>query len=76
MPRPNLSNDIKDQILQELEQAPDDFYFDELLHFVLFLKERYDIEMESDIASAREAISEIERDGSIPLEQVRQQLGA
>lgn len=76
MPRPNSSNDIKDQILQELEQTPDDFYFDEVLHFVLFLKERYNLEMESDIASVREARSEIERDGSVPLEQVKQQLGA
>ncbi|MBW4514179.1 MAG: hypothetical protein KME11_03130 [Timaviella obliquedivisa GSE-PSE-MK23-08B] len=81
MPRPNfLSTDIKDQILQELEQTPDDFYFGELLHFILFLKERYDIEMESDedaedLADAQAALREIEIQGTVPWEQVKAELG-
>ncbi len=69
-------HDLKAQILQELAQTPDDFYFGELLHFIQFLKERYQLELQADLSSIQAAKDEIQREGTIPLEQVRQQLGA
>jgi hypothetical protein len=69
-------NEIKAQIFEELDQTPDDFYFGELLNFILFLKQRYQLELESDLHSIQEARAEMQREAPIPLEQVKQQLGA
>jgi hypothetical protein len=69
-------NAIKAQVLEELAQTPDDFYFGEVLNFVLFLKQRYQLELESDLRSIQDAKVEMQREAPISLEQVRQQLGA
>jgi hypothetical protein len=69
-------NEIKAQVFEELDQTPDDFYFGEVLNFVLFLKQRYQLELESDLQSIQEAKVEMQREAPISLEQVKQQLGA
>jgi hypothetical protein len=67
--------DIKQDILEELNQAPEDFYFQEVLHFIQFLKLQYQEELESDLEAVKTVKEEMAQEGTISFEQVKQELG-
>ncbi len=63
----------KETILQELEQTPEPL-LGEVLHYLLYLKALHEEEME-DLEDIRIIREEIRREGTIPWEDVKKDLG-
>lgn len=63
----------KEIILRELEQTPDAL-LGEVLHYLLYLKAIHE-EEEEDLADIRTIREEIRREGTIPWEDVKKDLG-
>jgi hypothetical protein len=66
--------DTKKLIVRELDNVEDEF-LNEVLHYVRFLKTQYELELESDLQDAEAALEEAKREGTVPWEQVKQELG-
>jgi hypothetical protein len=66
--------DTKKLIVRELDNVEDDF-LNEVLHYVRFLKTQYELELEADLEDAEAALEEAKREGTVPWEQVKQELG-
>jgi hypothetical protein len=66
--------DTKKLIVRELDNVEDAF-LNEVLHYVRFLKTQYELELEADLEDAETALEEAKREGTVPWEQVKQELG-
>lgn len=67
----------KDLLIQELEQVPEPI-LDEVLDFLRFLKAKHDqekLELQIDLEDARAALKEAREEGTISLEDLKQELG-
>jgi len=67
--------ETKQLIFQEINAAPDEVFLAEVLHYVRFLKEQYQMELEADSQSAAIDLEAAQSEGTKPWEQVKQELG-
>ncbi len=69
--------DTKSLLLQEIEQTPEPI-LDEVLNFLRFLKakkEQQELKVQADLEDTRNALEEAQRYGTIPLADLKQELG-
>lgn len=68
---------ILDELLEELEQTPEQVQY-QVLDFVRFLahqRHQEELELQEDLAAAHAALADAKEHGTIPWEQVKAELG-
>ena len=71
-----MTINLKEKLLQAIEQAPDPV-LEEALHYLEYLTERHieAMELQEDLDDLRSIREEIQREGTIPLAQLKAELG-